>query len=386
MKLLLVANNLEGFGGGERWVLETARRLQNIFDISIINPKMKGEKDRIKLDALIERFDLKNVRIVDIDCTGMKSQIGTGKFNLMVPNPKAMYRLGKEIRSCDVVYQMSMNPVLLLHAVVSAKLYKKRFILGLHNPIILKEEDIKNRSSPKFQRVLLKIVPEMHAQTQTQVEMLHQLRYKGKIYYIPHFLYFKPKINRTKTKGKKFNVLFVGRFDVYQKGLDMLVKIIDKTIKLDPSIVFNLVGSGSEEGMTLISNVASRHKKNVKWHMFVSDEELNLQYSKADLFILSSRYETPGLALLEAQSYGIPAIAFDVQGPRDIMQKEVQGERVEPYDVNKFAKLVTDYKKAYEEDPKGYGKRFFAIKKVIDSMYSERKFLQDFKKMVEAGK
>ena len=178
----------------------------------------------------------------------------------------------------------------------------------------------------------------------------------------------------------------MGDLDIYQKGLDLLVKIIERTIERDRSVVFNLIGSGSEEGMVLVREVESRHKKNVKWHKFVSDEELNEQYAKADLFILSSRYETPGLALLEAQSYGVPAIAFNVQGPRDIMQKEIQGELVRPYDIDGFARKITDYKKMYADDPKDYNKRFFAIKKEIDTKYSERRFLNEFTKMIGSGK
>ena len=133
---------------------------RRVYDVSIVNPKSKGDKARMQLNELVEKFGIKNVKIIGIDCTGMRSQIGTGKFNLMLPKPKSMYRLDREIRSSDVVYQISMNPVLLMHAVLSAKLYGKRFILGLHNPIILKEEGYKEAQ--------LAQVPEHFAQDRTR--------------------------------------------------------------------------------------------------------------------------------------------------------------------------------------------------------------------------
>ncbi len=381
MKLLLISNNLETFGGGERWVMEVASRLGHFYEITILSVKTSGDKKMMDLAHLVREYKIK-ARIVNLDCVGMKSQIRAGKFTMAIPKPHALYKLYREVGLADVVYAVSTNPVVLVNSIFASKIYGKRFILGLHNPIILREEDMRGGKSSKFQGMLLKIVPEMHAQTKTQLEMLKLSGYRGKVYYVPHFMYLKPSPSRGSARKATFDVLFVGRFDVYQKGLDLLVKIIKATTRRDSDIRFTLIGSGGEEGKAMIKKLESEEPRNVKWHGFVTEKKLNETYGKADLFILPSRYETPGLSLLEAQGHGIPAIAFNVQGPRDIMERPIQGELVKPYDISAFVDRILEYKRAYRKSPSAYRKKFPKIRRQIETVYSEQNFIRSFRKMI----
>jgi glycosyltransferase involved in cell wall biosynthesis len=380
----MVANNLETFGGGEKWILDVASRMQERYDITLIDPVAKQDKIRVPLSKLKKIYKIDKVKIVKIDCFGINSQIGTGKFRFAVPKPKALRLFDKTIRTSDVVYEMSMNPLLLLHAIASSKLYRKRFILGLQNPIFLKEEDIKSGKATPMQGLLLKGVCEIHAMIQTQVEMLRLYKYKGKIHLLsPFFVDSNQNMKRQQFKKGQFTVLFVGRFDTYQKGIDLLEMIMLRTIELDPTVTFSIVGTGSKEGEEIVARTQLKYPKNIKWHKFVSDSELQEQYSKANLFILPSRYESPGMGLLEAQSYGIPAIGFKVQGPKDSIQKKIQGSLITTFRVNDFAKEIIVYKNAYKKDPAQYNKRTLAIREMINSMYSEKRFMREFAKMID---
>jgi glycosyltransferase involved in cell wall biosynthesis len=385
-KILIIANSLEAFGGGERYVFEAASRLQKSYQITVINPKSPKDTVRIRLGELVSRYKMGGVRILDMDCFGIDGKkIGIGNFVVELPKIGSWHKLRKALSSADVVYAVSMNPVLFFYSLFLAKIYRKRLILGLHNPLILREEAAGRFGPDKIiQFFILKTVDEIHAQTETQLRMLRLANYKHKVYYIPHFLYLDSIRKGRDIDRGGFRVLFVGRMEIYQKGLDLLDKIITTTLKIDTSIKFSLVGSGSE-GREIVSALESRYPKNVEWHKFVSDRELKRQYQRAGLFIMPSRYETPGLTLLEAQGYGVPAVAFNVQGPRDIMKREVQGKLIPPFDTERFSEAIVGYHRMFEKEQKKYLGLSNPIKKEIERRYSVQKFLGEFGKMIDGA-
>ncbi len=56
----------------------------------------------------------------------------------------------------------------------------------------------------------------------------------------------------------------------------------------------------------------------VKHYDYVSDEDLNMLYNAAEVFISPSTYETVSLPVMEAQATGAPVICIDTAGMRDI--------------------------------------------------------------------
>jgi glycosyltransferase involved in cell wall biosynthesis len=375
-KLLIVGNTLQTFGGGEHWVMETATMLKGIMDITIINPVSPNDVKRVPVAELCRKYK-GTYRIIDVPCASR--QVRKGNFLMMFPTLTGISRMKNAIRDADVVYELSMNPLILLNAIIFAKIYGKRFILDMGNPLFLKEDklpELRQSGRERFlQGLLLSLVGELHVQTESQLRMVKKYGFNGRIHYIPHYIYAKPgKVQAP--KNKDFRVLFVGRLDIWQKGVDLLADVIRTTLAKDRSIVFDLAGSG--DGTQLLKDVASEHRANVHYHGFVSQKELENYYKKSDLFIITSRYETPGLALLEAQTYGLPSIGFDTQGPSDIIQTPLQGKLVEPFNIQKFADCII----SESRKPATAGRRE-QIRQLIGKKYSTKKFIASFTKMIK---
>jgi glycosyltransferase involved in cell wall biosynthesis len=212
------------------------------------------------------------------------------------------------------------------------------------------------------------------------MDLLSKAGYKGKKYYIPHYLYFRISEKDANSYGRDFEVLLTGRLSIYQKGIDLLDKIVEETLSRDRNVHFTIVGSG--EGSEILKLLEKKYSTNVRYLGFVSDRELKKHYMKSSLFILTSRYETPGLALLEAQSYGIPAVAFDVMGPRDIMTKKIQGELIKPFDTDEFAEKIIDFKGRFA-DKNRYRRIRAEIWSEINKRYDESSFLEKFEEMTK---
>jgi alpha-1,3-rhamnosyl/mannosyltransferase len=51
---------------------------------------------------------------------------------------------------------------------------------------------------------------------------------------------------------------------------------------------------------------------------YVDDDELNVLYSAAETFVMPSVYETTSLPMMEAQACGLPVIALDTEGLREL--------------------------------------------------------------------
>lgn len=71
-----------------------------------------------------------------------------------------------------------------------------------------------------------------------------------------------------------------------------------------------------------------------------AQEILSHEYRSADAFIFASKTETQGLVLAEAMANGLPVIAVDAPGSRDIVQSMVNGFLVANIDEMK-TKLET---------------------------------------------
>jgi rhamnosyl/mannosyltransferase len=103
-------------------------------------------------------------------------------------------------------------------------------------------------------------------------------------------------------------VLFVGRLRYY-KGLHVLLRAARG---LDVTIL--LVGSGPEEGSLRRLAASLGLAERVRFVGEVSEASLPAYYHAADLFVLPSTYrsESFGLAMLEAQTCGLPTISTEL--------------------------------------------------------------------------
>ena len=389
-RVAILTNTLQTFGGGERWVFEVATRLKRDFDVTLLNPVSKKDAIRITKAELSRAYNLKGINQVDFECYGLDMKLsGTGNFIMRFPKLSESSKFRKAIADSDIVYTVTFNPLLVLYALGLSKVYGKRFILGLHNPDFLVEKPNgdgslgSTKTNGLMQTLFLKQIKEIHAQTETQVELLRKADYRGKVYYIPHFLYFKSGRADVSVYRNEFVSLFAGRLAVGQKGIDMLRSIIETTLGRNNDIKFHIIGSG-EDGERIVKRIAEEHKRNVTWYKFVSDKFLKEEYRRASLFIMPSRYETPGLTLLEAQGYGAPAMAFDVPGPKDIMKDRAQGALIEPFNTGRFSKAILDYYSLYKKDKAAYLSIKLKIRKLIQGRYGEKEFISKFASMLKS--
>jgi glycosyltransferase involved in cell wall biosynthesis len=135
--------------------------------------------------------------------------------------------------------------------------------------------------------------------------------------YIPHL---RPSLPYIKTDVRQKRVINIGRFTTDKRQL-LLISIWSRIIKSTPELndwVLLLVGQGElkNEIENLVNDLSI--SENVK----ILSPQKNIQdlYTQASIFALTSSSEGFGMVLLEALSFGLPAISFDCPaGPKDII-------------------------------------------------------------------
>ncbi|MFW2105524.1 glycosyltransferase family 4 protein [Acinetobacter guillouiae] len=157
-------------------------------------------------------------------------------------------------------------------------------------------------------------------------------------------------IKHTPSLGYK-SFLALGRLN-YQKGFDLLIEAWAQACEQNNDWTLRIVGSGEDE----------KALKDQAQHLGVADridfvpatKNIEKYYKTSSFYCMSSRFEGLPMVLLEAQSFGLPLVAFDCDtGPSDIIENEMNGYLVEPLNVQELSNILVsvcsipldDYKK-----------------------------------------
>jgi glycosyltransferase involved in cell wall biosynthesis len=136
-------------------------------------------------------------------------------------------------------------------------------------------------------------------------------------------------------------VLTVRRL-VYKNGVDTLLDCANIASKKNPKIVFLVVGKGPDSDSIKLQAAQLGIEANFKLAGFVSDEDLPSYYNAADLFVLPSKSgEGLPLVALEAMACGLPVVATNVGGIREILMKDY-GKLVPPNQPQLLAEAVLE--------------------------------------------
>ena len=130
--------------------------------------------------------------------------------------------------------------------------------------------------------------------------------------------------------GDSVELLFVGRFEP-RKGIDLLLESLPGLMVQRPWLKVTLAGDHSLGGDAGYWPEFVERYSGAEWLSRIcvtgvlSDEELDACYSRCDLFVAPSRYESFGLIYLEAMRYAKACVGFAVGGVPEVVEDGVTG-------------------------------------------------------------
>ena len=133
-------------------------------------------------------------------------------------------------------------------------------------------------------------------------------------------------------------LLSVGRL-THQKGFDMLVDVAKEVLNKHKDWTWVILGEG--EDRKLLEDKIEEY--NLKDRVILKGNVSNVDdyYSKAGIFVLTSRYEGLPMTLLETKPFKLPVVSFDIKtGPKECIIDNCNGYLVEEFNINKMAEKI----------------------------------------------
>lgn len=161
------------------------------------------------------------------------------------------------------------------------------------------------------------------------------------------------------SQGDSKRFLAVGRFSHRHKGFDLLIEAFNIFAKEDKEWVLDIVGEGVEEPLYRKMMADYQLEERITLHPFTNN--IQEYYSKAQVYILSSRWEGFGLVLVEAMAHGLPIVSSDLP-----TSKEIMGDFAIYFQNGDINDLARSLKDATEIDWKSKSKEALTIAKRFD--------------------
>jgi phosphatidylinositol alpha-mannosyltransferase len=133
-------------------------------------------------------------------------------------------------------------------------------------------------------------------------------------------------------------MLWVGRLDP-QKGFPVAVMAFGVLAPDFPELSFVVAGDGRDRGAA--GSLAVQARRRLVMLGAVPNDVLPLYHAAADVFVAPALgQESFGIVLVEAMAAGVPVVASDIAGYREVVRPDVDGLLVRPGDAQALAMAV----------------------------------------------
>jgi teichuronic acid biosynthesis glycosyltransferase TuaC len=331
-------------GGIEKVVYEQSKRLlQKNFEPIVVTNRIETPKNYVVDGINVECYESLN--------TGFRLGIPYS-----IPTVTSLATFLKAVKSSKIVHAHGHPYLTSLIAAKLAKRYSKPFVLTQHNTFIEYDsifDSIERLNDLAIGKETLKEADKIIAVSNATKDYVLSLGAKPEKVKVLHngvdLVKFRPLAGKRDEMRRKLGiskdavvVLTVRRL-VYKNGIDTLIETANIAVKKNLKIIFLVVGKGPDFNNVQLRIEQLGIEKNFRLTGFVKDEDLPFYYNAADFFVLPSKSgEGLPLVALEAMACGLPVIATNVGGIREILMKDY-GKLVPPNNPELLAKAILEF-------------------------------------------
>lgn len=325
------------YGGIEKQVTTLANELSKEYKIEIISLyNILSGKSFYELD---ERINVKYIFNSGPNRSEIKNALKKFKLiNLVSELRKAFKMLYTKYFGLKKIINKLNTDILISSRIEFSKQIKRDDIITISQEhSFIDEKKYIKKVKRSFKHIKYLVVMTKGAK-QRYDEWLKEEKIKPEVVVIPNMI----KENKTEKNSTLDNnqIISVGRLEEV-KDFYTLILVFSVIVKKYPNYVLKIIGEGSmrEKLEEQIKNC--NLEKKVILTGKLNENEINNEFLKSDIFVLTSKSESFSLVLCEAMNYGIPCVAFDVDvGPREIIQNGKNGFLIEDRNIDLMIKKI----------------------------------------------
>lgn len=278
-------------GGGAIAIHEIARRLVDKFDVTVITGRYSGSKNGIIDGVIYKRIGLSwlGPRLGQfVYFIILPFYVLTGTFDIWIESFTPPFSTG-------FLPWFTRKPVIGLVHMLAGEDMERKYKFPFH---IVENFGIKQYS----QFIVLS------SYIKQKIEKLNPNAF---IEMIGNGI---DRPNLSATQPKKY-ISYIGRIEVNQKGLDLLLKAY-KSIAGNTNVRLAIAGSGTDSEIAKLKSIISQLNLTDRIDLYgkVCGKEKKEFFEKSLLNVIPSRFETFSLVALEALSFELPLVVFDIEG------------------------------------------------------------------------
>lgn len=313
MKLCFLEGDMSRSGGTERMTTLLANALSNENQVSVISLKLSEKKVFFELKKDVQHYVLKRC---------------SGKFGVI-----------QHIREIKRFVQKNKIECL-INVDIGMSIYGIPAVFGTKTKVITWEHanfynNWNSKIFPYFRMFAAKYSDIMVVLTeQDKKNYQTNIKFKTPIYAIA---------NPVEKQNFYYNcqskvILSVGMLSPI-KGFSRVVSVAEKILLKHSEWRWIICGEGPEREH-LQSLITSAHLDSQVF-LLGKISDMDNYYQNASMFVMTSEMEGLPMVLLEAKSWGLPLISFDIMtGPNEVIKNDINGYLVEPYDIDKMAECI----------------------------------------------
>lgn len=337
-KITILALHLST-GGIEKTIATLSNMLTKHYEVEIIANYQIDEKPAFKIDDRVKiKYLMPGLRP---NAKEFKSAIRRGKIIQVIKEGiraiKILYfreKLMKEAvknLSCDI-------------AISTRDIHNRLLGKYAKNGIVKIAQEHNNNGNEKYIRKIVKSLKNIDyfMPVSKQLLAIYEEKLKSsniKCIYIPHCLSDYPKeISKLENK----NIISIGRLSP-EKGFLDLIDVYELVSSSNPDWHLFIAGDGQEREKIEKRIQEKNLQEKVSLLGFQKQEKLNELFLQSSIYVMTSIHESFGLVLIEAESYGLPILAFDTaEGPKEIIENGKNGFLISNRNIKEMSEKIQE--------------------------------------------
>ena len=248
---------------------------------------------------------------------------------------------------------------------------------GAYNSIAMKRSFwLKKIYFQLFEKSLLNNANKIHCIGKSEVDGLKTIFINNKSVLLPYGFENEHKIEPKFPTNETIIFGFIGRLDVYTKGLDVLLKAFQQFVSNVPNAQLWIVGDSNEKNKLEELIFKLNITNNVTLFGSKFGEEKNNILHQMDVFVHPSRNEGLPTSVIEAASFAKPCIVTDATNIGDLIEEFNAGITIKKLSPNQLFLALNSLYLTWTNDFQ-YKKICENASKMVDETYNWNKVITD---------